>query len=83
LPSEQKNDSKQKSGWQEMIASKKKRGRPAGTGRGKGAQINIRWQPEEVAVIEGFARAHDPQLTRAQALRKIVRRAGLGSGGST
>ena len=51
-------------------APKKKRG-PAPTG--KGVQVGERWQPSELAAIDGWiAASADKTLTRAHAIRRLV-----------
>ena len=53
------------------VTTKKKRGRPATTGRG--TQIGERWHPQELAAIDVWiASSVDPSITRAHAIRRLV-----------
>ena len=53
------------------VTTKKKRGRPATTGRG--TQVGERWQPTELAAIDArIASSPDRKITRAHAIRRLV-----------
>ena len=53
------------------VTTKKKRGRPATTGRG--TQVGERWQPTELAAIDAWiASSPDRKVTRAHAIRRLV-----------
>jgi hypothetical protein len=53
------------------VTTKKKRGRPATTGRG--TQVGERWHPTELAAIDGWiASSPDKNITRAHAIRRLV-----------
>jgi hypothetical protein len=53
------------------VTTKKKRGRPATTGRG--TQIGERWHPSELAAIDAWiASSADKTITRAHAIRRLV-----------
>ena len=54
---------------------KKKRGRPATTGRG--TQIGMRWQDTELSAIDEWRKGHDV-ASRPEAIRRLVE---LGLGG--
>jgi hypothetical protein len=49
--------------------TKKKRGRPATTG--KGTQIGMRWQEPELIAIDSWGETHDV-ATRPEAIRRLV-----------
>jgi hypothetical protein len=50
---------------------KKKRGRPATTGRG--LQIGMRWQESALEMIDDWIeRQKEPTLTRPEAIRRLV-----------
>jgi hypothetical protein len=49
--------------------TKKKRGRPATTG--KGAQIGMRWQVPELLAIDDWREKHDV-ASRPEAIRRLV-----------
>jgi hypothetical protein len=54
-----------------LVTTKKKRGRPATTGRG--TQIGERWHPSELAAIDAWiASSTDKTITRAHAIRRLV-----------
>jgi hypothetical protein len=48
-----------------------KRKKPGPAPTGKGELIAIRWRDDDLAIIDGYAKAHD--LSRGEALREIVR----------
>jgi hypothetical protein len=50
--------------------TKKSRGRPVTTGTG--VQIGMRWQLPELTLIDGWIEKHAPDLTRAEAIRRLV-----------
>jgi hypothetical protein len=53
------------------VTTKKKRGRPATTGRG--TQVGERWHPTELAAIDAWiAASPDKNITRAHAIRRLV-----------
>jgi hypothetical protein len=52
------------------VTTKKKRGRPATTG--KGIQVGERWHPPEIAAIDSWIASTGETLTRAQAIRRLV-----------
>jgi hypothetical protein len=53
------------------VTTKKKRGRPATTGRG--TQVGERWHPTELAAIDAWiALSPDKNITRAHAIRRLV-----------
>ena len=53
------------------VTTKKKRGRPATTGRG--TQIGERWHDAEIAAIDAWiASSSDKTVSRAQAIRRLV-----------
>ena len=53
------------------VTTKKKRGRPATTGRG--TQVGERWHPTELATIDAWiASSPDKNITRAHAIRRLV-----------
>jgi len=53
------------------VTTKKKRGRPATTGRG--TQVGERWHPTELAAIDAWiASSPDKNITRAHAIRRLV-----------
>ena len=53
------------------VTTKKKRGRPATTGRG--TQVGERWHPTELAAIDAWiASSPDRKITRAHAIRRLV-----------
>jgi hypothetical protein len=53
------------------VTTKKKRGRPATTGRG--IQVGERWHPAELAAIDAWiASSPDKTITRAHAIRRLV-----------
>src|SRR6202165_41434 len=53
------------------VTTKKKRGRPATTGRG--TQVGERWHPTELAAIDAWiASSPDKNITRAYAIRRLV-----------
>ena len=52
------------------VLAKKKRG-PAPTG--KGEQVVVRWQPGPLAALDAWVEEQkDPDLTRAEAIRRLV-----------
>jgi hypothetical protein len=51
------------------VLPKKKRG-PAPTG--KGAQIGERWHPPEIAAIDKWIASQGEEMTRGQAIRRLV-----------
>jgi hypothetical protein len=54
-----------------QVTTKKKRGRPATTGRG--TQVGERWHPTELAAIDAWiASSPDKNITRAHAIRRLV-----------
>jgi hypothetical protein len=52
------------------VTEKKKRGRPATTGAGM--QIGERWHPPEVAAIDKWIASQGEEMTRGQAIRRLV-----------
>jgi hypothetical protein len=52
------------------VTTKKRRGRPATTG--KGIQVGERWHVAELAAIDGWIASQEEELTRAQAIRRLV-----------
>jgi hypothetical protein len=53
------------------VTTKKKRGRPATTGRG--TQVGERWHPTELAAIDAWiAASADKTISRAHAIRRLV-----------
>jgi hypothetical protein len=52
------------------VTTKKKRGRPATTG--KGMQIGERWHETELAAIDKWIASQEGQMTRGQAVRRLV-----------
>jgi hypothetical protein len=50
--------------------TKKKRGRPKTTGTG--SQIGMRWQSAELAAIDAWRGRQEDQLSRADAIRRLV-----------
>jgi len=52
------------------VTTKKRRGRPATTG--KGIQVGERWHAAELASIDGWIASQGEELTRAQAIRRLV-----------
>ncbi|THD59172.1 MAG: hypothetical protein E7813_25010 [Bradyrhizobium sp.] len=53
------------------VTTKKKRGRPATTGRG--TQVGERWHPSELAAIDAWiAASTDKTISRAHAIRRLV-----------
>jgi hypothetical protein len=53
------------------VTNKKKRGRPATTGRG--TQVGERWHPTELAAIDAWiASSPDKNISRAHAIRRLV-----------
>ena len=52
------------------VTTKKRRGRPATTGRG--AQVGERWHPPELAAIDKWIASSGEQMTRGQAIRRLV-----------
>jgi hypothetical protein len=53
------------------VTTKKKRGRPATTGRG--TQVGERWHPAELAAIDAWiASSTDKTISRAHAIRCLV-----------
>ena len=53
------------------VTTKKKRGRPATTGRG--TQVGERWHPTELAAIDAWVAASaDKTISRAHAIRRLV-----------
>jgi hypothetical protein len=55
------------------VTTKKRRGRPATTG--KGIQIGERWHETELTAIDAWIASRDEDMTRGQAIRRLV---GLG-----
>ena len=54
----------------QTVLAKKKRG-PAPTG--KGEQVVVRWQPGPLAALDAWVeKQQDPNLTRAEAVRRLV-----------
>ena len=54
-----------------QVTTKKKRGRPATTGRG--IQVGERWHLTELAAIDAWiASSNDKTITRAHAIRRLV-----------
>jgi hypothetical protein len=51
------------------VVTKKKRGPPA---TGKGLQIGERWHPPEIAAIDKWIASHGEEMTRGQAIRRLV-----------
>ena len=52
------------------VTTKKRRGRPATTG--KGTQIGERWHPPEIAAIDKWIASQGEEITRGQAIRRLV-----------
>jgi hypothetical protein len=52
------------------VTTKKKRGRPATTGRG--IQVGERWHPPEIAAIDKWIASQGEEMTRGQAIRRLV-----------
>jgi len=52
------------------VTTKKKRGRPTTTG--KGIQVGERWHPPELKAIDQWIAAQGEEMTRAQAIRRLV-----------
>lgn len=49
----------------------KKRGRPITTG--KGLPVTVRLQPDDLELLDLWIKANDDQMTRPEALRRILR----------
>jgi hypothetical protein len=49
--------------------TKKNRGRPA---TGRGTQVGERWHPAELAAIDRWIASSGEQMTRGQAIRRLV-----------
>jgi hypothetical protein len=52
------------------VTTKKKLGRPATTGRG--FQVGERWHPPEIAAIDKWIASQGEEMTRGQAIRRLV-----------
>jgi hypothetical protein len=52
------------------VTTKKRRGRPATTG--KGTQIGERWHETELAAIDNWIAFYGEEMTRGQAIRRLV-----------
>jgi hypothetical protein len=52
------------------VTTKKTRGRPAATGRG--FQVSERWHPPEIAAIDKWIASQGEEMTRGQAIRRLV-----------
>jgi hypothetical protein len=52
------------------VTTKKRRGRPATTG--KGTQIGERWHATELAAIDRWIASQGEKMTRGQAIRNLV-----------
>jgi hypothetical protein len=52
------------------VTTKKRRGRPATTG--KGTQIGERWHESEIAAIDAWIERSGEDMTRGQAIRRLV-----------
>jgi hypothetical protein len=52
------------------VTTKKARGRPPTTG--KGIQVGERWHTHEVAAIDAWIRSTGLEMTRGQAIRRLV-----------
>lgn len=52
------------------VTTKKRRGRPPTTGRG--VQVGERWHPGELAAIDAWIDAQGEEMTRGQAIRRLV-----------
>jgi hypothetical protein len=52
------------------VTTEKRRGRPATTG--KGTQIGERWHPAELAAIDKWIASQGEEMTRGQAIRRLV-----------
>jgi hypothetical protein len=52
------------------VTTKKKRGRPATTGRG--VQVGERWHNAELAAIDAWIASHGEEMTRGEAIRRLV-----------
>ena len=52
------------------VTTKKKRGRPSTTG--KGTQIGERWHVTELEAIDKWIASQGEQMTRGQAVRRLV-----------
>jgi len=52
------------------VTTKKRRGRPATTGRG--IQVGERWHPPEIAALDIWIASQGEKMTRAQAIRRLV-----------
>jgi hypothetical protein len=52
------------------VTTKKRRGRPASTG--KGTQIGERWHETELAAIDKWIASHGEEMTRGHAIRRLV-----------
>jgi hypothetical protein len=52
------------------VTTKKRRGRPATTG--KGTQIGERWHESELAAIDKWIESREEPMTRGQAVRRLV-----------
>jgi len=55
---------------QETVTSRKPRG-PAPTG--KGAPITVRFQPDDLELLDLWIKANDPGVSRPEAVRRILR----------
>jgi hypothetical protein len=51
------------------VVTRKKRGPPA---TGKGLQIGERWHPPEIAAIDKWIASQGEEMTRGQAIRRLV-----------
>jgi hypothetical protein len=52
------------------VTEKKRRGRPATTGAG--TQVGERWHPPELAAIDKWISTTGEEMTRGQAIRRLV-----------
>jgi hypothetical protein len=50
-------------------------GRPA---TGKGVPIMVRLQPDQLAALDAWIASQPEHMTRAEAIRRILRKAGMG-----
>jgi hypothetical protein len=52
------------------VTTKKKRGRPATTG--KGVQVGERWHTAELTAIDAWIASHGAKMSRGEAIRRLV-----------
>jgi hypothetical protein len=58
--------------------SGKEKGKPGRPATGKGAQVQVRFHPDDMAIVDAYAAEHG--ISRPEAIRRLIRAGKIKSG---